>query len=65
MKLNLPIFVILFCFINTACLNAQQEKSSSINAGLTLPAGFKAMKVADGLGAARHLAVTPNGRYIC
>lgn len=31
------------------------------NAGLTLPDGFKAVKVADSLGAARHLAVAENG----
>src|SRR5262245_60049888 len=31
------------------------------NGGLTLPSGFCAMVVADGLGTARHLAVAPNG----
>ena len=31
------------------------------NAGLILPAGFGALKFADGLGEARHLAVTPQG----
>lgn len=31
------------------------------NGGLTLPAGFCALVVADGVGAARHLAVAPNG----
>lgn len=31
------------------------------NAGLKLPAGFKAQVVADNLGAARHIAVTPQG----
>jgi glucose/arabinose dehydrogenase len=31
------------------------------NGGLTLPAGFCAMVVADGVGSARHLAVAPNG----
>jgi glucose/arabinose dehydrogenase len=31
------------------------------NGGLTLPSGFCAMVVADNLGAARHLAVAPNG----
>lgn len=54
----LSALIILFC-INSSCLNAQQQKTS--NAGLILPTGFKAVKVADGLGAARHLAVTPNG----
>ena len=31
------------------------------NGGITLPAGFCASVVADDLGAARHLAVSPNG----
>ncbi|MFQ5689946.1 MAG: PQQ-dependent sugar dehydrogenase [Gemmatimonadota bacterium] len=31
------------------------------NAGLTLPEGFCALVVADGIGAARHLTVAPNG----
>ncbi|HEX7138227.1 MAG TPA: hypothetical protein VF219_10285 [Vicinamibacterales bacterium] len=31
------------------------------NGGLGLPTGFCALVVADGLGAARHLAVAPNG----
>ena len=31
------------------------------NGGITLPAGFCAVVVADHLGAARHMAVTPNG----
>jgi glucose/arabinose dehydrogenase len=31
------------------------------NAGLKLPAGFGALKAADGVGRARHLAVTTNG----
>jgi glucose/arabinose dehydrogenase len=58
MKLHFSTLIILFC-ITSSCLYAQQQKTS--NAGLILPAGFKATKVADGLGAARHLAVTPNG----
>jgi len=40
---------------------AQTSKPDANNAGLKLPAGFVALKVADGLGAARHLAVAPNG----
>jgi glucose/arabinose dehydrogenase len=34
------------------------------NAGLTLPSGFCATLFADSLGAARHLAVAPNGDVI-
>ena len=61
MKIHPATLIILFCFINSACLNAQQEKVNTNNAGLILPAGFKAIKVADGLGAARHLAIAPDG----
>jgi len=57
MKISFFIAAILFCFLNAASLNAQSKN----NAGLKLPAGFSAVKVADGLGAARHLAVTSNG----
>jgi glucose/arabinose dehydrogenase len=31
------------------------------NAGLTLPGGFKAVAIAENLGSARHLVVTPGG----
>src|ERR1700733_1192815 len=31
------------------------------NGGITLPAGFCALVAVDGLGAARHIAVAPNG----
>ena len=33
----------------------------SDNGGITLPAGFCALVAADGLGAARHIVVAPNG----
>ncbi len=36
-------------------------KTDADNAGLKLPQGFGALKVADGLGEARHLAITPQG----
>ncbi|MCF6407606.1 PQQ-dependent sugar dehydrogenase [Chitinophaga filiformis] len=36
-------------------------KPDANNAGLKLPAGFGALKVADSLGRARHIAVTSNG----
>jgi glucose/arabinose dehydrogenase len=61
MKIRFLIAAALFYFLNTACLNAQQSKNNTSNAGLKLPAGFSATAVADGLGAARHLAVTPDG----
>src|SRR5882757_5628 len=35
--------------------------STAAGAGLTLPAGFNASIIADNLGGARHIAVTPQG----
>jgi glucose/arabinose dehydrogenase len=40
---------------------ASVVKPDADNAGLKLPDGFGALKVADGLGRTRHLAVTSNG----
>jgi glucose/arabinose dehydrogenase len=40
-----------------ACVEAQVKG----NAGLTIPAGFKAEIIADKIGHARHLAVSPQG----
>ena len=37
------------------------NEPADINAGLTLPAGFNARIIADNLGGARHIAVTPQG----
>jgi glucose/arabinose dehydrogenase len=47
----LMIGLLSFKMINTA----------AVNAGLTLPAGFNAAIIADGLGGTRHIAVTPQG----
>jgi hypothetical protein len=44
---------------------AQTPKPDANNAGLKLPAGFVALKVADGLGAARHLACCSEWKYFC
>lgn len=63
---------ILLGFTFTACKNDQQEnlpmqsqnalpQADSSNAGLILPAGFRALVVADNIGQARHLAVNTNG----
>jgi glucose/arabinose dehydrogenase len=41
--------------------NAVTPAPDADNAGLKLPAGFGALKVADGLGQARHIAVTQQG----
>src|SRR5688572_12484188 len=44
---------------------AQQDGTTNVcdpgNGGLTLPTGFCASVVADNLGSARHLAVSPRG----
>jgi glucose/arabinose dehydrogenase len=41
--------------------HASRVACDADNAGLTLPPGFCALVVADNVGIARHLAVTPNG----
>ena len=54
-------------FVNTVfsltIVNAQPKGTvkANANAGLSLPAGFSASIVADKLGRARHLVVTPQG----
>ncbi len=60
--LSVGVFCI-FSFTNIS--SSANKKPTSVgdtdNAGLTLPAGFSAMKVADNLGEARHIAVTKEG----
>src|SRR4051812_45676269 len=46
---------------NDTIAKASAEKPDADNAGLKLPQGFDALKVTDGLGEARHIAVTPQG----
>jgi glucose/arabinose dehydrogenase len=53
------LFVLGLIASITSC--AQSVKTDATNAGLKLPKGFTAIKVADGLGAARHIAVASNG----
>ena len=58
--LVLPVAV--FCIFSFTNISSSANKNGySDNAGLTLPAGFSAMKVADNLGEARHIAVTKEG----
>ena len=40
-------------------------KQKALSAGLKLPPGFTATQFAQGLGEARHIAVTPRGRCLC
>ena len=67
---SLFIVSILFSLNTSACSGDSLKNKintaieiipDTANAGLKLPAGFSAVKFADGLGAARHLAVTNNG----
>ena len=44
-----------------AAASSAAPSCKSDNGGITLPKGFCALVVADGLGAARHIAVAPNG----
>src|SRR6516225_9066059 len=53
------LFVLGLIASITSC--AQSVKTDATNAGLKLPKGFTAIIVADGLGAARHIAVASNG----
>lgn len=49
-------------FMLTACDQTGADRiADADNAGLTLPAGFGALKVADSLGAARHIVINDNG----
>ncbi len=59
LKQNIAIAIAIFGSF-PLCLKAAPACDSD-NGGITLPAGFCAEVVADGLGAARHLVVAPNG----
>ena len=61
-------YCILVIFLASACKEESKDKNeapslkiSADNAGLTLPEGFGALKVADSLGKPRHIAVNSNG----
>ena len=45
----------------TASAFAQNIKPDADNAGLTLPLGFAALKVADNVGRTRHIVVNKQG----
>ena len=60
--LSAGIFCIFsFTHISSSATISQPAPTDADNAGLTLPAGFSANKVADNLGEARHIAVTKEG----
>ncbi len=58
------LFAFILCALLASPLAAQAPprfQCDAGNAGLVLPDGFCALLFADGLGAARHMAVAPNG----
>lgn len=62
------LFLIAMAFTKESCAKSENDtiqnrkpNADADNAGLKLPTGFGALKVADGLGEARHLAVTSQG----
>src|SRR5436190_11247134 len=68
--LLLSSFLALIAITNQSCARSGDDsafktnttvKPDVDNAGLKLPAGFGALNVTDGLGEARHIAVTSKG----
>ena len=57
---GLSSLFILLLLVSTSTY-AQKIKPDADNAGLTLPAGFAALKVADNVGRTRHIAVNKQG----
>lgn len=67
-KTSIPLFIaslvivgISFSFMNKHENDVTPFKPDADNAGLKLPVGFGASKVADNLGKARHIAITKDG----
>ena len=62
----LPVFAITALIVFNACKNADRSAATTTaNAGLTLPDGFSAAAIAEHLGSARHLVITPeNDIYV-
>jgi len=66
LSLVLPLAVIPALILATPAKNDKvtlnnNSKISTVGSGVTVPAGFDANIIADNLGNARHLAVTPQG----
>ena len=47
--------------VSSVALSQARPACDADNGGITLPAGFCGIVVADSLGAARHIAIAPNG----
>ena len=60
---QISVFACLFMslLLTAISTSAQNIKPDADNAGLTLPTGFAALKVADNLGRTRHIAVNKQG----
>lgn len=63
MNNKLTLLVVAFSFFVFSCKNKteKEEIKSTAVTGITLPDGFSATIFADSLGAARHIAISPNG----
>jgi glucose/arabinose dehydrogenase len=58
---NLALGLLVAGCMTPSLVNAATPACDPNNGGITLPAGFCALVAVDGLGAARHIAVAPNG----
>ncbi len=62
LMLLLPVYGVIGLIVFNACKNAENENTKvADNVGLTLPTGFGATAIAENLGQARHLVITPQG----
>ncbi len=60
-KLFAGLFLLLFCLSACAQPGSKSNVADGSNAGLILPKGFAAIKLADNVGKSRHIAITPQG----
>ena len=58
---RLASFALLLTLAGAAHAQTRRPPCAPDNAGITLPQGFCALVVAEGLGAVRHLVLAPNG----
>lgn len=63
MNNKLTMLVVAVSFLVFSCKNKteKEETKSTAATGIILPDGFSATVFADSLGAARHIAISPNG----
>ncbi len=61
---NLKVYLSIFLAATVLIISCSKEKGAetvTVVSGLTTPEGFTSTIIADSLGKARHIAVTPNG----